>query len=146
MAGTSGSNLGMPLSVSHGRLYSVMPPKYSFCAPAHPTWIAAWARCATWQHNPVGGRCLLSRLAEFTSVTTASSVVLVQGMSYNCIVKFHRPSATFPFSLFLGARQPNQHRVLCKDLGFSECYRTSWTEPGHGRVLCTSGCSPCSSK
>ncbi len=53
------------------------------------------ARFATWQHNLVGGPCLLSRLAASTSVTTASSVVLVQGMSYHCIVDFHWPSATF---------------------------------------------------
>lgn len=97
----SGSSLGMPLSVSHGRLYSVLPQKSSFCAPAHPTWIAAWARFATWQHNLVGGPCLLSRLAESTSVTTASSVVLVQGMSYYDIFYFHRPSAFLLFSLSL---------------------------------------------
>ncbi len=97
----SGSNLGMPLSVSHGRLYSVMPQKCSFCVPAHPTWIVAWARFATWQHNLVGGPCLLSRLAESTSATTASLVVLVQGMLYHCIFNFPWPSATFPFSLSL---------------------------------------------
>lgn len=97
----SGSNLGMPLSVSHGRLYSVMPQKCSFCVPAHPTWIVAWARFATWQHNLVGGPCLLSRLAESTSVTTASSVVLVQGMSYHCIFNFHGSSAIFPLFLSL---------------------------------------------